>query len=90
MSEHICQGCGKKYGSLPPGATMSFMPPGTSPCWHTVYISTEGDPNTWIGMGNDPAKAAEEAWVKWERVSQLAVTAYKKSLAKREAEGGGR
>jgi len=30
--------------------------------WHTVYIETDGDPNYALGMDNNPALAASEAW----------------------------
>ena len=54
---------------------MSFMPPGIhTRCWHTVYISTEGDPHTWLGLGNDPAKAVEEAWMRWKDLTKNAAT----------------
>jgi len=67
MSKRIkCDcGCGQKYRRLPPGAWIS-----TIGGWHRARIATDNCDNEEIGCGNDPDRAAQEAWWWWIKMAK--------------------
>ena len=61
--DHVCPCCGQHYGSIPIGSWMAYIGG-----FHTVYISTDNDPHTPLAYDNDPAEAARNSWIKWEKL----------------------